>query len=104
MAAPALLQRTGPVSAGQFALFRVIFGAYLLQHFLYLLPVGAEVFSNAGVLADPRLNATHGLLPNPLATTWGGTPAFVAGFLAALSLLSVAYAIGLWRRAAALPS
>lgn len=90
------------IPPGQFALFRVIFGFYLLQHFLWLLPVGAELFSAQGVLADPRLNATHGILPNPLATAWGGTPAFVTAFLLGLSLLSVAFLLGLWRRAAAL--
>ena len=87
------------MSAGQFALFRVIFGAYLLQHFLWLLPSGAELFSNAGVLADPRLNATYGLLPNPL-ERWG-TPAFVTGFLVVLSVLSAAFMLGLARRWAA---
>ena len=46
MDAQACLQGVKRVSAGQFALFRVIFGAYLLQHFLWLLPSGAELFSN----------------------------------------------------------
>lgn len=90
------------LSAGQFAIFRMIIGAYLLQHFLYLLPVGPELFSNQGVLADPRLNPTFGLLPNPLATEWGGSPVFVKGFLVALALLSAAFMAGLWRRVAAL--
>lgn len=89
------------LSPGQFALFRIIFGAYLLQHFLWLLPVGAELFGAQGVLADPKLNATHGILPNPLATPWGGSPAFVSAFLVTLSLLSAAFMVGLWRRAAA---
>lgn len=90
------------ISAGQFAIFRIIFGAYLLQHFIGLLPVGAEVFSNAGVLADPRLSPTHGLLPNPLATAWGGSPAFVTAFIAVLAGLSLAFLLGVWRRFAAL--
>lgn len=90
------------ITAGQFGLFRILFGAYLLQHFLWLIPSGAEIFSNQGVLADPRLNATSGLFPNPLVTSWGGTPAFVTGFLAVLSVLSAAFMVGLWRRWAAL--
>ncbi len=89
-------------SPGQFALFRIGFGVYLLQHFLWLLPVGPELFSNQGVLADPRLNATHGILPNPLATGWGGSPAFVTFFLLTLSLLSLAFTLGVGRRWAAL--
>jgi predicted DCC family thiol-disulfide oxidoreductase YuxK len=89
------------ISAGQFAVFRAIFGVYLLQHFLWLLPSGAELFGHAGVLADPRLNPTHGVLPNPLATTWGGSPAGVAIFLWAMVALSLAFMIGFWRRTAA---
>lgn len=96
------MSATKNITAGQFGLFRLLFGAYLLQHFLWLLPSGAEIFSGQGVLADPRLNATHGLFPNPLATTWGGTPAFVTGFLAVLAALSAAFMLGLWRRGAAL--
>jgi len=102
MDASALLQRVTPISPGQFTLFRILFGAYLLQHFLWLLPAGAELFSSEGMLGDPMLNPTHGILPNPLATTWGGTPGFVTGFLSALALLSVAFAVGFYRRGVAL--
>ena len=86
----------------QFAVFRVIFGVYLLQHFLWLLPVGAELFSTAGVLSDPRLNPTHGLLPNPLATAWGGSPTGVAVTLWILVGLSLAFTLGWWRQGVAL--
>ena len=99
MAAHSQLHTVGPVSPGQFALFRIGFGLYLLQHFLWLIPVGPELFSNQGVLADPRLNPTHGLLPNPL--EWWGHPAFVTGFLIGLSALSVAFMLGYRRRWAA---
>ena len=102
MDTPAGLHQVKRYGAGQFALFRIIFGAYLLQHFLWLLPNAVELFSVRGVLADPRLNATHGILPNPLATTWGGQPAFVQGFIVALALLSVALLVGWRRRAVAL--
>jgi predicted DCC family thiol-disulfide oxidoreductase YuxK len=96
-----MLSATKNVPPLQFTLFRVLFGLYLLQHFLYLLPWSGEIFSNAGVLADPRLNATHGLLPNPLATAWGGTPAFVTGFIGLLAALSLAFTLGFARRTAA---
>ncbi|MBC7366475.1 MAG: lipase maturation factor family protein [Undibacterium sp.] len=95
------MQGVKNISARQFAAFRVIFGVYLLQHFLWLLPVGTELFSTAGMLPDPRLNATHGLLPNPLATTWGGSPTGVAATLWILAALSLAFAFGWWRRSAA---
>ncbi len=94
------MQQVKSISAGQFAVFRILFGTYLLQHFLWLLPAGAELFSNQGVLADPKLNPTHGLLPNPL--EWWGTPGFVTGFLAGLAVLSAAFMLGFWRRWAAL--
>lgn len=96
------MSASAPITPGQFAAFRIIFGLYLLQHFLWLLPVGPEVFSNTGVLADPALNATHGLWPNPLATGWGGTPGMVTGFLVALAGLSLAFTLGWWRRTSAL--
>ena len=97
-----ILQATKAVTPGQFALFRIGFGLYLLQHFLYLLPWAGELFSNSGVLADPALNPTHGLLPNPLATSWGGTPAFATGFIAALAVASALFTVGVGRRAMAL--
>ena len=84
------------VSKYQFVAFRAIFGLYLCQHFAGLLPYGAELFSRAGVLADARLNFTHGLLPNPL-EHWD-SPAFVAGFLWVLLVLSILFTVGLgWR-------
>jgi len=94
------MQQVKTISAGQFALFRILFGAYLLQHFLWLVPSGSELFSDQGMLADPRLNPTHGLFPNPL--EWWGTPAVVTGFLVVLSGLSAAFMIGVGRRWAAL--
>lgn len=92
------LNATKAITPAQFALFRVALGVYLLQHFVHLIPSAAEVFSNAGTLPDPSLNPTHGLLPNPLATTWGGTPAFVTSFVTALALLSVLFLVGIRRR------
>jgi predicted DCC family thiol-disulfide oxidoreductase YuxK len=95
------LRATTSISPGQFGLFRIAFGVYLTVHFLGLLPVAAEVFSNEGVLADASLSATAGLFPNPLATAWGGTPAMVTGFVALLAGVSVMFALGVWRRTAA---
>lgn len=89
-----------PISAWQFACFRVVFGIYLAVHFATLLPYGAELFSDRGVLADPALNLTHGLFPDPL-DVWG-TPRFVTVFLLVLLGLAVAFALGLARRPVAL--
>lgn len=87
---------TKTFSPGQFALFRVLFGLYLVQHFLFLIPDGAELFSDQGVLADASLNPTHGILPNPL--EWWGSPTFVTAFIAGLALLSFLLVAGVCRR------
>jgi hypothetical protein len=89
-----------PISAWQFACFRIVFGVYLAIHFATLLPHGAELFSDQGVLADAALNLTHGLFPDPL-DVWG-TPRFVTVFLLVLLGLAVAFALGLARRSVAL--
>jgi hypothetical protein len=51
-------------TGGQFRIFRVVFGFYLLQHFLALLPWGPEIFSSAGVLPDENLSPLLRLFPN----------------------------------------
>jgi hypothetical protein len=89
-----------PVSARQFAWFRIIFGTYLAIHFAQLVPWGQELFSAEGVLPSAALNPTHGILPNVLA--WSDSPAFVTTFLLALVGLSVLFALGVARHAAAL--
>lgn len=93
------MRAVAPVTASQFAWFRVIFGAYLAVHFAHLIPWGQELFSRQGVLPDAHLNPTHGILPNILA--WWDTPAFVTAFLLALVVLSVLLALGVARHAAA---
>jgi hypothetical protein len=87
------------MSSRQFAIFRLALGIYLAIHFAALVPYGAELFSNRGVLADPRLNFTFGILPNLL--EHHDSPAFVTGFLIALSILATAFALGIFRRFAA---
>jgi hypothetical protein len=49
-----------------------------------------------GVLPDARLNPLYGLFPNPL-VLWE-TPFFTQSFVAGLALLSLCFAVGLWRR------
>ena len=88
------------ISQRQFAIFRVLLGFYLAVHFAALVPYGAELFSNRGVLADARLNLTYGILPNILEHY--DSPKFVIVFLVAMSILAVAFAFGLQRRFAAL--
>lgn len=89
-----------PVSPRQFAVFRLAFGIFLAVHFFMLIPYGTELFSNQGVLPDPRLNLTFGILPNIL--EHHDTPAVITAFLISLSLLSVLFACGICRRFAAI--
>jgi len=46
--------------------FRYLFGAYLVWHFVELIPYGEEVFGYTGMIEDPQLNPTAGLFPNIL--------------------------------------
>lgn len=83
-----------------FMLFRVCMGLYLFVHFLGLLPYAAELFSDAGVLRDPDLNAAQGFFA-PVADVLA-SPFAANALVAALAGLSLAFAAGLWRRGVAL--
>ena len=49
-----------------YSIFRIIFGIYLIIHFTYLLPWGAELFSNEGMLPKGSLSPLYHLFPNIL--------------------------------------
>lgn len=95
-----LLNRTKEISGYQFATFRILFGIYLLLHFIGLLPFGQELFSNTGVLPDASLNPIYGIFPNILAIL--DSPGAVTGLLVMSTLLSVLYTCGILRRTSAL--
>ncbi len=87
------------MTRGHYSIFRVLFGAYLLVHFVQLAPWAAEVFSNRGVL--PRGGVSPLLhFPNLLACC--DSPAFITGMIAVAAGLSVAFLAGYRDRAAAL--
>jgi predicted DCC family thiol-disulfide oxidoreductase YuxK len=86
-------------TGGQYSLFRVIFGIYLLVHFAELVPWGAELFSNQGVLPAGTASPVLHLFPNVLAV-WD-SPAFVTVLLIAGTVLSALLALGWWDRLAA---
>lgn len=94
------MRRVTRIPPRLFAIFRIVLGVYLAVHFAQLIPYGAELFSNRGVFADPRLNFTYGVLPNPL-EHWD-SPQLVMAFLIVLLVLAIAFATGLFRRAAAI--
>src|SRR5215470_11928018 len=87
-------------TGGQYSIFRVLLGLYLVQHFLTLLPWGQEVFSNRGALASASASPLIHLFPNVLAVS--DQPGFVTMLLTVGTLLSCLLAVGFWDRLAAL--
>lgn len=88
------------MSPWQFTIFRIVFGGYLLVHFIQLLPHAGELFGASGLLADPALNPSHGLFPNPLDLAL--PPSLVTGFIALMALLALFFAAGIQRHLAAI--
>jgi len=76
--------------------FRILVGIYLLIHFLGLIPYAGELFSDAGIFADPRLLPSYGFFPNPLFSF--ASEFFAQVFLVALVLLSALLVSGVRTR------
>ena len=87
-------------TGGQYSVFRCVLGGNLLIHFLHLTPWGAEVFSNAGMLADASASPLYPLFPNVL-FLWD-SPAVVITLLVAGAGLAAAFALGVRDRIATL--
>ena len=87
-------------TGGQYSVFRAIFGTYLFVHFAQLMPWGAEMFSNRGMLPDGAASPLLRLFPNILALY--DAPAFVMALLVFAAGASLLFAIGLYDRAAAI--
>ena len=94
------LRKTKPISAYQFAVFRITFGLYLTVHFIQLLPYAGELFSAHGVIGDPRLNPFYGVFPNPLAI-WDA-PVAAEMLLILSTAVGLAFTLGVFRRSTAL--
>jgi predicted DCC family thiol-disulfide oxidoreductase YuxK len=86
-------------TGGQYSLFRVTCGVYLVIHFAMLLPYGAELFSNRGVLPDAGASPLIGLFPNVLAAF--DSPYAVTALLVVAITAAASFAIGLRDRIAA---
>lgn len=87
-------------SSLQFTLFRIIFGFYLLIHFIDLLPFAADIWSSKGMLADSTLNFTYGFFPNVL--VYFNSPFEIELFIVIMMLLSLLILTGFYRRMAAI--
>jgi predicted DCC family thiol-disulfide oxidoreductase YuxK len=86
-------------TGGQYSFFRVVFGLYLTVHFFQLVPWGAELFSNRGVLPEASASPLIHLFPNVLAL-WD-SPAFVTALLAGAVGLTIPFILGWHDRPAA---
>jgi predicted DCC family thiol-disulfide oxidoreductase YuxK len=86
-------------TGGQYSVYRVLLGGFLVVHFGLLLPYGAEVFGSGGALASASLSPLMGVLPNPLAHFDG--PVGVGALLATGVVSGIALAIGWFDRIAA---
>lgn len=87
-------------TGGQYSIFRVLLGLYLFQHFLTLLPWGAEVFSNRGALPDASASPLIHLFPNVLAVL--DHPQFVSFLLLLGAFVSGLFVVGFGDRPAAI--
>ena len=86
-------------TGGQVTIFRFVFGAYLFFHFAQLAPWAAELFSSGGAVPDASSSPLLSHFPN-LLSLWE-SPAFVTGFVAVGSGLSLLFAFGIADRWAA---
>jgi predicted DCC family thiol-disulfide oxidoreductase YuxK len=84
---------------GQFLIFRVVFGFYLVYHFLSLLPWGAELFSYKGVLPQGAMSPLFRLFPNVFLLS--DSPHFVQACLVAAAILSLFLTVGRYDRVVA---
>ena len=87
-------------TGGQYSLFRVILGLYLVCHFAQLLPYGAELFSQRGMLPTASASPILYAFPNVFAVC--DAPWFVTVLLLIAVLLSGLFLLGRFDRAAAI--
>ena len=83
----------------QYAVFRALFGTYLLVHFIHLLPWSAELFSDAGMLPTASDSPLIGVFPNLLALA--DSPGVVAGLIGSGVCAAVLLMVGRFDRFAA---
>jgi len=87
---------TNSWSHNWYRVYRVIFGVYLLQHFLWLLPWGVELFSSAGILPEASMSPLLRLFPNVFLVS--DSPLFVQLCVVAAALCSVLLILGKFDR------
>lgn len=84
---------------GQYSIYRYLFGLYLIQHFLALLPWGTELFSSAGALSQGSLSPLMRAFPNVF-WIWD-SPLAVGLSLGMAAVFSAFFMVGKFDRVAA---
>jgi len=87
-------------TGGQYSVYRILLGTYLLVHFAMLLPYGSEVFAAGGAVADASMSPLFGVLPNPLMLNDGAL--MIAMLIGIGGLCGIALASGWWDRTSAI--
>lgn len=82
-----------PVSPYHFTFFRVVLGLYIVVHFLMLMPYAEELWGPRGMIPEPALNLTGGMLP----LAWVNIEGAATGLVITMAVLGLALAIG-WQR------
>jgi predicted DCC family thiol-disulfide oxidoreductase YuxK len=79
-------------TGGQYSLFRFLLGIYLFVHFLQLVPWGAELWSDAGVLPNGSIIPFMHIFPNMFSLC--DRPLFITAVLIVSTGLSLLLALG----------
>jgi predicted DCC family thiol-disulfide oxidoreductase YuxK len=87
-------------TGGQYSVFRILFGIYLLVHFSYLAPWGGEVFSATGMIPNGSDSPLLYLFPNILIVF--DSSVFVTGFILSAAVASLFFMTGYKDRIAAI--
>lgn len=80
----------------QFAIWRILFGLYILFYFVRLFPYSVELFSSDGAMPNPAVNLTHGIFPNIL--DYYDSAYFIISFFYLMIIFSFFFTIGYFRR------
>lgn len=88
-----------PITRGQYSVWRLCLGVFLMVHFIHLLPFGVELFTQQGVFGAST-SPLMGIIPNPLNVF--DTPWMIGLLLFTGVLCSALFAIGKLHRPAGL--
>ena len=92
--------RAEPLTGGQYSIYRLLLGCYLMLHFAQLVPWAAEVFGRGGLIANATLSPLMAALPQVLHAL--DPPQLISVFVLMGAIAGFLIAIGFLDRIAAL--